>query len=378
MEFQILSPNKIQKDTDKKTFQLSYLSKGNFLIKSKKLSVKNKKIFFEDLSVLLSSGIDLVNALKLLQNNFSRKKEAKMIQEFINDLIDGRSFNEVLKNSGRFSPYEYYSIRIGEETGKLNTVLTELSKYESEKLELKRKIISAFSYPTVILSTAILSVIFMLNYIVPMFEEIFLRFDKELPLLTRIIIQISDNINSYSLILIFVVTLVLILNKRLEKNEKYLIAKATFVMKIPFVGPLIKRITLSRFFLAMELLLCAKTPLVISIQLSQEMVRMQILKNALKEIEADLMNGKSLHESMKKHNLFDLRMLALIKVAEEVNKLEDIFSRIKIQLNTEINYHSSLLSSIMEPLLVIFIGLFVGLILVAMYLPIFQLSTSIM
>lgn len=343
-----------------------------------KFTTKNKKIFFEDLSILLSSGIDLVNALKLVVNSFKKVKDQSLIKEFIKELTDGHSLFQVLKDSKRFSPYEYYSIKIGEETGRLNQVLTELSKYENDKIEQQKKVISAFSYPSVILLTAILAVGFMLNFIVPMFEEIFKRFDKDLPYLTKAIIYLSEHIGFYFFVLVSIIFGVYLIHKSLSTNNKYLTFISSSLIKLPVFGKLIRKIVLAKFCLAMELLLSAKTPLVECLKLSGDMINLYILKTALITIHQDILNGSSLNKSMEKFEIFDNRMIALIKVAEEVNKLEEIFGQVKNQLNKDIEYQTGIISSIMEPLLIVFIGFFVGLILISMYLPIFQISTSFM
>jgi len=343
-----------------------------------KFSNKNKKILFDDLSILLSSGVNLVVALDLVLNSFNGKKEKTLIKSFIIDLTNGKSFFEVLQNSNKFSPYEFYSIKIGEETGKLPIILFELSKYISQRIDQRRKVVGAFSYPVVILVTAIIAVAFMLNFIVPMFEEIFKRFDKELPYLTISIIRLSENMTGHIFKLFTFTFLLISFNLLFRSNAKYLHYKSTLLLKIPIVGHLTKKVILARFCLTMELLLNAKTPLVESLNLAKSMVKHYAFKSVLIKMEDDIMSGDSLYHSMQQSNFFDIRMLALIKVAEEVNKLEDIFKQLKIQFNNDVEYQTNILSGIMEPLLIVFIGLFVGVILVSMYLPIFQISSSFM
>lgn len=341
-------------------------------------SNKKKQVFYNDLSVLLSSGINLVSALNLVSNGFKNEKDKKQIKHFVSELTNGVSFYEILKNTRKFSPYEYYSIKIGEETGKLKEILTELSGYINGRIEQKRKVVGAFSYPFVILLTAIVAIAFMLNFIVPMFEEIFQRFDKELPLLTKMVIKISENFSTYTTVFTVIILSLILINFLLKKNEKNQLITSTALLKIPVFGVLINKITLARFCLTMELLLSAKTPLVESIKLSRNMIGLYIFRDALSKIEKDIYAGISLHDSMQKFKIFDIRMLALIKVAEEVNKMEDIFKQLKEQFNSDIEYQTGIISSIMEPMLIVFIGLFVGMILVSMYLPIFQISTSFM
>lgn len=376
-EIPIRRPQSKQKEVS----QINKLNfeKLNLLIEPQhKFSTKNKKIFFEDLSILLSSGIDLVNALKLVINSFKKEKDKSLIREFIKDLTEGNSFFKVLKDSKKFSPYEYYSIKIGEETGRLNQVLIELSKYESDRIDQQKKVVSAFSYPSVILLTAIIAVGFMLTFIVPMFEEIFKRFDKELPYLTRMIIHLSERSGYYLIILLIIILTIYLIHKSLNTNIKYLTLLSSTIIKIPVFGILIRKIVLAKFCLAMELLLSAKTPLVESLKMSGDMINLYILKTALFTMHQDILNGSALNKSMEKFEIFDNRMVALIKVAEEVNKLEEIFRQLKVQLNKDIEYQTSIISSIMEPMLIVFIGIFVGLILISMYLPIFQISSSFM
>lgn len=341
-------------------------------------SNKKKQIFYNDLSVLLSSGINLVSALNLVTNGFKNEKDKKQIKSFIIDLTNGKSFYEILKSTNKFSPYEYYSIKIGEETGKLKEILTELSSYINGRIQQKRKVVSAFSYPFIILLTAIIAIAFMLNFIVPMFEEIFKRFDKELPFLTKMVIKISQNFSTYSLFIVLVTVLMFTINFALKKNDRYQYITSSLLLKIPIFGILINKVILARFCLTMELLLSAKTPLVESIRLSKNMIGLYVFKSALSKIEHDIYEGVSLHDSMQQFKIFDIRMLALIKVAEEVNKMEEIFKQLKEQFNNDIEYQTSIISSIMEPMLIVFIGLFVGMILVSMYLPIFKISTSFM
>jgi type IV pilus assembly protein PilC len=341
-------------------------------------SNKKKQVFYNDLSVLLSSGINLVSALNLVSNGFKNEKDKKQIRSFVDQLTNGDSFYEILKNTGKFSPYEYFSVKIGEETGKLKEILTELSAYIDGRIQQKRKVVGAFSYPFVILLTAIVAIAFMLNFIVPMFEEIFQRFDKELPFLTKLVIKLSQNFSLYTGIFIIIILVFVTINLLLKKNEKYQLLTSKALLKIPIFGVLINKVTLARFCLTMELLLSAKTPLVESINLSKNMIGLYVFRDALSKIEKDIYAGVSLHDAMQKFKIFDIRMLALIKVAEEVNKMEDIFKQLKEQFNNDIEYQTGIISSIMEPMLIVFIGLFVGMILVSMYLPIFQISTSFM
>jgi type IV pilus assembly protein PilC len=350
---------------------------SEIILFKRELSNKKKLNFYSDLQVLLSSGIDIKTAFELILDNFNKIDDKRIFTQIKDDIINGVSISEAFGKSGKFSMYEIFSIKIGEETGKLNIVLKELSGYFTKKIEQKRKIVSAFSYPAIVLLTAIGAVFFMMRFIVPMFEDVFKRFGNELPALTKTIINISHGFSNYLLgfILIFAFVSTFIYFHR--KNETYRKYSTAFILKLPVFGELIRKINISRFCLGMELLLTSKTPILNSIQLMQKMIPFYPIESSMRTIENDLLHGVPLNVSMGHFNIYDKRMISLIKVAEEVNQLDIIFSKLKDQYNADVEYLAGNINSIMEPLLIIFIGIFVGLILVSMYLPMFQMSTGI-
>lgn len=342
----------------------------------KQLSKRKKYKFYNDLNVLLSAGIDLRGAIELIYENFQKKPDKELIEKIRESLISGADFCDAVFKTGKFTLYEYYSLKIGEETGKLQTVLHDLSSYFKKRIEQSRKIINAFTYPIIVIITAIVAVIFMMSFIVPMFEEVFARFDRDLPSLTQNIINISHFLSDYILVILPVIILLILALYLMRNREGFKKISSKLEMKIPVFGNLIRKIHLARFCLSMELLTSSRTPLINAIQLLGKMIRYYPIRSSLKTIEQDILNGMSLHESMGKFSVYDQSMVSLVKIAEEVNKLDIIFTKLKNQYQDEVDYKAGMISNIMEPLMIVFIGLFVGLILVAMYLPIFRMSTS--
>lgn len=342
----------------------------------KRWSLKKKFSFYNDLSMLLSSGIDIKSALEIIIDNLKKKEDKKLLDDILKNVITGRTLSDSIQQSGKFSMYEYYTLKIGEQTGKLTKVLQDLSEYFSKKIDQNRKIINAFSYPVIVIATAIGAIAFMMQFIVPMFEDIFSRFDRELPGLTQFIINISSGFSTYLIFFIVVIIGLIITQRILKNNNTFRHLKSTTILKIPVFGPLVKTIHLSRFCLSMSLLISSRTPLIEVLNLMQKMTSFYPLQATLSPISKDILNGMSLYESMSKFKIYDQRMLSLIKVAEQVNKLDEIFEKLKVQYDAEIDHKSSMISNIMEPLIIVFIGLIVGLILISMYLPMFELSTS--
>jgi len=341
------------------------------------LSDKKKERFYSDLGILLTSGIDIKTSLELITDDQRKDKDKQLFNNIQQMVLNGESLSEALHKTGKFSNYEYFSLKIGEESGRISDVLSELSGFFNKKIKQKRQLVSAFSYPVLVLITAVAAIMFMMNFIVPMFVDVFKRFQGKLPYITQVIINISDIISNWAGLFFITLTVFIIFLYSQRKNEWYRSITSRIMMRLPIFGPIVKKIYLARFCQSMALLIASRTPMLRAIQLVRNMIGFYPFEKALDIIDSDIMSGKSLHESMKKFSIFDNRTISLVKVAEEVNQLDTIFERLNKQYSDELEHRIGMMSSLLEPAMIIFVGVLVGVILVAMYLPLFQLSTSI-
>lgn len=355
---------------------LAFLNK-DISFGSKGLSDKKKEKFYSELSVLINSGIDLASSLEIIGKQEKNKKAKGIYEQLLSTLIKGESFSVAMQNAKAFTGYEYYSILIGEESGTLNTILSELAEHYKNRVQQKRQITGALTYPILVLSVAVGAVLFMLNVIVPMFVGVFQRFGGELPAITQKIMDVSkffsENIFTAVIILVSIIVTIQYI-KRFDFYRKF---STALLLKTPIFGVLAKKIYLSRFCNTLQLLVASRAPIVEALSLIGKMIRFYPLNKALEGIQHDLTHGKSFNESMQAYPIFDPQLVSLIKVGEETGKLEQILKRMYEQYTEEIKYKTSQMGSLLEPLLIIGVGGMVLLILVAMYLPLFQLSTSI-
>jgi type II secretory pathway component PulF len=365
----------IQPKQKQSSFNLDELLKKEISFFGTFFNNKRKASFFTELGVLLKAGVRLREGLQLLSENQKKEKMISFYSGMVDDLDAGKSFYEVLKSKKEFNEYEAYSVQIGEETGNLPGIITELGNFCTQKNEQRRQLLNAMAYPIIILCTAILVVVFMLRMVVPMFEDIFRQNGVELPTITKWIIAASNAIKTFGLPALLVLTGMIIFRKSLFGNKLIKEKWQAFLLKLPFAGNFIRLVHLSQFTQAMALLTSSKVPMLNSIQMVGRMVGFYPLKSALVRIEEQILSGMSLHESVKGKRVFDLKMTALIKVAEETNEIEYIFEKLNQQYADEVRQKSKLLSTLMEPLIIVVIGLFVGVILVSMYLPMFKLSS---
>ena len=335
-----------------------------------------KHLFYEELSVLLGAGMDIQSSFELIQEEQLNEKDRKIIHSIKQSIISGKSLSEGLKDAGHFSPYEYYSIQIGEETGKTVQVLADLSLYFQRLLKQRRQLVSALTYPSIVMCTAGGSIFFMLNYMVPMFSEIFLRFKGDLPAITKAIIYLSNLMKSYfliSLLALIAIGVFFYMNKKKEWYRKY---HSKILLKIPILGPIFHKIYLARFCNSLYLLMASKVSMVRAISLVKQMIDFYPIEKAMEEIESKLINGATLHSCLAAYPVFDKKMVYLIKVGEEVNKVDRFLDQLNKQYSDEVEYKSAMIGSLIEPIMIVFLGLVVGVVLIAMYLPLFQLGNS--
>lgn len=340
------------------------------------LSDKKKESLYVELSTLLLSGIDLRTALELILVDQDNEKDKRVFEQIKKEVLSGLAFSDALKQTKRFTDYEYFSIRIGEETGRLGEVLTDLARYYKSKIQQRRKIISAVSYPIIVLGTSMAAVFFMIKFVVPMFADVFLRFGGELPWITATIISISGWFDRYFIVLLLMLVSLVGFCFMKRKSRWFRKVSSVFVLKIPVVGDIVRKIYLARFANTMRLLVSTDTPLLRSIELVRQMIDFYPIEESLVNVEQDILNGESLHRSLAGFSFYPPKMIQLIKVSEEVNRMDYFFEKIASQYTEEVEYKTNAISSLLEPLIIIFLGLVVGVILIAMYLPMFQMSNS--
>ena len=343
----------------------------------KKFSDKRKEQFYREMHALLTSGVDVRACLDMLAEEYPVKHIQGIIEELRDALVKGDSLSGAMQRKKAFSPYEYHNIRIGEESGSLTTVLYELSFYYKRKLMIQRQFIGAITYPLLTLFVTVGVLYFMLNFVVPMFEDVFKRFGGGLPDITQKVIALSNFFRSYSLFVFIGVCAFfgLIYTQRNETWFRKMSSK--LLLKIPVFGGIIQQVYLNRFCLSMKILIAAKTPLIDAMKLTREMIVYYPLETALEAATQQVFKGEALFSALGEHKIFPKRMISMIRVAEEINQLDEMFARLSDQMNEEIEHQTSVMGRVIEPVMIILIALLVGVILIAMYLPLFELSTKI-
>jgi len=340
------------------------------------LNDQKKDHFFFELSTLLQSGIDLKNSLDLVTLESLKDKHLGIYKEIKEKVINGESLARAVKGTGKFSDYDFFSIEIGEETGNLAEVLKDLAIYYKRKVDQRRKIVGALTYPAIVLCTSAAAVFFMLRFVVPMFSDVFKRFGGKLPWMTDMVIRSSKLMGALFLPGVLVLGLLIYFLYTNRNRDRFRDLSSRLVLKIPVIGELVTKIYLARFCNTMRLLISTKIPLLRAIAMSRHTIGFYPVEQSLKKVEQEIMAGKSLHLSLQEFPIYPPKMIQLVKVGEEINKLDYFFENIADQYVKEVEHQTSTVSKLIEPLIIIFLGLVVGFILISMYLPMFEMSNS--
>lgn len=339
---------------------------------------KGKYILFSQLYSLLSSGLNFSHSFELLIQGEEKKKETGILKEIYNKVLVGNEFWKSLETVGAFTELDCGVIRIGEETGKIDQSLLFLSDYYQKKNEQKRMLTSALSYPLIVIITAFLVLFFMITVVVPMFEQVYSRMGGNLPEVTQFIIRLSSHFPSVitvtSIILLCLITVKLLYGK----TEEYQQFTSKLLLHIPFIGSLIRKHYQAQFCKLLYLLVSSDVPLLRSLTMLESIIRFYPYRKSFNVIAKGLSRGDSFSKNMERYrDIYDYKLITLIRVGEETNRLPSmLFSQSK-DITSELEHELKQLGNILEPILILGVGGIVAFVLIAMYMPMFQLGQTI-
>jgi type IV pilus assembly protein PilC len=368
------APNKSNK-REKEESLWDFMNRDISLFEAK-FSTKNKLVFYGQLETLLSAGLDIRAALEMIELSFNKTKDQQVVQYLLNQVVAGDSLSESMAKSKHFTIYEQYNIQIGEESGKLTTILQDLSDFFEKSIRYQRQLTGALAYPIFVLSFSVLAVLFLLRFLVPMFSGIYGRTGQDLPYLTDLVVHLSEWIGLLLPYFIGLISMIFVTLYWQRKSIWYKKMMGWVLLHIPLFGKIIQKIYLTRLCQAMALLLQAGVTLLHTIKLVRQMIDFHPISTSLSETEKQIFQGKDLHETLANYSFYPQQTIALIKVGEESGRLYLMFDRLAKRYSEEVDQQTAIIGALIEPILIVLLGGVVAIILVAMYLPLFKMSTS--
>ena len=335
--------------------------------------------FTRSLSSLLAAGVPLSRALTVLYQETSHPAARRQWKEIHDLVIDGMALAEAMRRSPQTFPRVYVAmVEAGETGGFLDLVLSQIADFQAREKELRAKVLSALIYPAVLLTLATAVLMYLLGFFIPRFQTLFAGFDAHLPLITRIVVEISHafrHYGGYGVVGCIVLGVFAVNWLRSDAGRR---RWESFLLRTPLLGPLLARLAMARFCRMLGTLLAADVPLVNSLNVARRSIGFQTLIDAVREAIERVRQGEGLAASLADCRLlFPGSSLEMIKVAEESGRLDAELVRLAEVSEGALDRQLRTAVALAEPLLLFFIAGFIGLIFISMVLPIFTIQDYI-
>ncbi len=332
--------------------------------------------FTRDLGIMLNAGMQLVESIRILAQQHSHQRFRDVLMQVANRLNSGAALHDILGRYPQiFSEFYCQMVAVGEMTGKLAEMLGRLAAYLEKMADLKRKLVQAMTYPALVITVALTALIFIMQFVIPAFAEIFADFDAALPLPTRIIIAISSWIGRYFWGFPAVLLMMFLLYRRIEKSYKMRCRFEGLLLRIPLIGGLIRKNYIAGFCRTLGTLLESRIPLLGALEITRQAAGNHLVAADIRLMHASAEKGGNLATALQQSKVFPMMVIQMIAVGEKTAELPAMLLRIANYYEKEIDSAIETLASVIEPLMIVLLGGIIGIILISIYLPLFNLST---
>jgi type II secretory pathway component PulF len=350
----------------------------SFKFKSERISAKDLENFTRLLSSLLAAGVPLSRALVILYRESTNPVVSAKWKEIHDRVVDGMSLADAMAKSPETFPRVYIAmVQAGETGGFLDVVLAQIADFQAREKDLKSKVMTAMLYPCILFVLALGVLTFLLVFFIPRFQKIFEGFGGALPLITQIIIGISQVMRTYGLFVAVGLVVGGFLLRNWVKSEKGRRVWEGMILKTPGIGPLAARFAMARFSRMLGTLLGAGVPLVQGLEVARKSIGNQILVDAVAQSIERVQEGGRLGQSLAQCGLFPGSVLEMISVAEESARLDTELVRIANVTEGDLDRQLKTAVAFAEPAMLFLIASFIGTIFIGMLLPIFSLQEHI-
>ncbi len=343
-----------------------------------KVGLDEMIIFSRQMYSLLKAGIPIIRAIKGLSENASHKRFQEILKDIADQLEQGRSLSSSMaKYEKVFTRLTISVVVVGENTGKLDDVFLQLALYFEREQETRKRIKSALRYPTFVL-IALAIAMFILNlFVVPVFTQMFERFDTELPIMTRVLIGTSNFFVNYWWLLIIVIVGGIFAVKQYVNSTNGRLKWDKFKLKLPVVGSIIERSLLSRYSRSFSMILRAGVPLTAGLSLTADAVDNAHMRKRIKEMRQGIEKGESLLRVSKNSELFSTLVLQMIAVGEETGRLEPLLEESADYYEREVDFDLKSLTAKIEPILIGFVAVMVLILALGIFTPMWNMMSAV-
>ena len=338
----------------------------------KKVKLKDLAVFSRQFAVMINSGLSLLRSLSILAEQTENKELGRILGEVRNDIETGSSLSvSMAKHPNVFPPLMINMIRAGEVGGFLDGVLLQLAENYEAEVKLRGKVKSAMTYPVVVFVIAILAVVGMLLFIVPVFAGMFEDLGGELPAPTKVLVFLSGAMKVLAPLGLLATIAFFITWPKIKHKPAVRNIKDPLMLKLPIFGQLVQKIALSRFSRNLGTMLRSGVPILQSLEIVAATCGSVVLERAVMDVQNSVRQGEALAAPLANHPVFPPMVVQMMSVGEDTGALDTMLHKISDFYDQEVEATTEALTSLIEPLMIAVLGAIIGAMIVALYMPIF-------
>jgi type IV pilus assembly protein PilC len=335
-------------------------------------------IFTRQFATMINAGLPLVQALDILAQQTENKVLAETTRQVVYDVESGQTLADALrKHPKAFSDLYVNMVAAGEAGGILDTILQRLAEFLEKNDAIIRKVKGAMVYPGVIMSVAVIAVAVLLIFVIPTFQTMFASVQLELPLPTRIVIGMSHLLTSYWWLILGVIGLTIFGIARYYKTPGGRLQIDSLMLKMPVLGDVLRKSAVSRFTRTLGTLVSSGVSILDGLEITARTAGNMVIHNAVMESRQSIAGGDTIAAPLQRSKVFPPMVISMIAVGEQTGGLDEMLSKIADFYDEEVDAAVGTLLSLMEPVMIVVLGVIVGGMVVAMYLPIFDMVNAV-
>ena len=354
-------------------------SSFTILSKGKKIKPLDIALFTRQMATMMKAGVPLLQSFDIIAEGFENPNMRKLVDDLKQEVAAGNSFASALRKQPRYFDDLYCNlVDSGEQSGALETLLDRVATYKEKTEALKAKIKKAMTYPIAVIAVALIVSAILLIKVVPAFESVFAGFGAELPAFTLMVVGLSELLREWWVIVLIVLFAGAFgLKEANTRSEKFRDAKDRLLLKLPIVGDILYKSAVARYARTLSTTFAAGVPLVDALDSVSGATGNVKFRNAVQQIKNDVSSGTQLNFSMRNTNVFPSMAVQMTAIGEESGALDEMLGKVATFYEDEVDNMVDNLTSLMEPMIMAVLGVVVGGLVIAMYLPIFQLGNVV-
>jgi type IV pilus assembly protein PilC len=343
-----------------------------------KVTGKDVVIFTRQLSTMIDAGLPLVQSVEILGEQMENPTFKKVLRAIRSDVEGGSTFADAMKKHPNIFDNLYCNmVEAGEVGGILDTILSRLATFMEKSMALKKKVKGAMTYPIICICISFVVTAVMLVFVVPVFQQMFADFGSSLPVPTQMVVDLSDFVKGNFHFIIAGIFVLIYAVKKVYKTEKGRMLIDRMLLKMPVLGPLLRRVAVAKFTRTLGTMLQSGVPILESLNVVARTAGNKVIEQAVFRVTDSISEGRPIAEPLEETGVFPGMVVQMINVGESTGALDIMLTKIADFYDEEVDQAVENLTAAIEPLMMVFLGGMIGGLVVAMYLPIFSMAGAI-